>query len=197
MDPNSDPSYQRLMAVDWCAKLINDPNYRVALIQSPVGKLPIDGLMERTLNTEETIRAALCLYKVRDEQIHETLVLYDIGRGMGGLPGVAHGGIVATLLDQACGIFIASLHSPATDPLLQAVDKDCCASIWPNMSTATLRLDVTYLKFVKIPSVIAIRSHLKERRDRKILVENQMEDEDQNVLARADGTFIMRRQSNI
>ena len=197
MGTSSDPSYRRLMAVDWCANLINSSGYRVALIENPIGIAWVNGLMERTLRTEETIRAALFLYKVHEGRIYETLVLYDIGPGIGGMPGVAHGGIVATLLDQACGMFIASVYGSAVDSLLQAVDKDCCASIWPDMGTVTLRLDVKYLKYVKAPSVIAIRSHLKERKGRKISVENLMEDEDQNVLAKADATFLLRRQSSM
>lgn len=198
MDARKDPSYKRLVAIDWCASWIRNPDYHVALMKAPNSSPELGGaLLGKTLATDDTIRAAVCLYKIEQAQIKETVILFDIGTGLNGLPGAAHGGIIATLLDEACGIFVASLVGAKAQDLLRNTTKENCATIWPSSGTATLYLNVTYLKFVKTPSVVAVRCRLKEQKGRKLFINGQMEDSNGEVLSKVEALFLQRQQPKI
>ena len=198
MDAKKDSSYNRLMTIDWCANWIKSPDYCIALIKPPQTASDSRGaLLGTTLRTDDTIRAAICLYRIEQAQVSEIVVLFDIGTGLNGLPGAAHGGIIATLLDEACGMFVASLVGPQAQDLVLATRQTKCATIWPSAVTATLYLNTTYVKFVKTPSVIAIRCWLKERKGRKLFVNGQVEDSNGDILSKAEALFILRRQANI
>lgn len=174
------------------------PDYHIALIKAPQTTPDLEGeLLGKTLRTDDTIRAAMCVYKVEQAQVEEMIVLFDIGTGLNGLPGAAHGGIIATLLDEACGLFVASLVGPNAQNMLLITARNKCATIWPSSVTATLYLNITYVKFVKTPSVIAIRCRLKERSGRKLFVNGQMEDSNGSVLSTVEALFLLHQQSKI
>ena len=168
------------------------------MIRPPENSPESEGeLLGRTLNSKDSLGAALCLYKVADDTIKETLALFEIGKGLNGLPGALHGGMVATLLDEACGIFTSTLLGNQTKHLIETTGPNPCAVLWPSHATATIYLNVTYLKFVKTPAVIAIRAWLKERSGRKLFVSAQLEDKDGNVLAKAESLFIIWKDAKL
>jgi thioesterase superfamily protein 4 len=101
----------RLALVPWAATLINDPKWtrtRTASRQSkPSGE---DTFFAETLATDRTIRACLTLRPTEeandDLAYKEIVIIVDLGDGLNGFPQTCHGGMVATLLDEVCGVLI-------------------------------------------------------------------------------------------
>jgi uncharacterized protein (TIGR00369 family) len=80
-----------------------------------------------------------------------------------GAPGMAHGGIVAALLDEACGQVVGPVLSPAV----------------------TSRLEVRYLAPVPVEEPIRVSAHLVEADERRATAEATVLDASGLVLAHA------------
>ncbi len=89
-----------------------------------------------------------------------------------GAPGMAHGGIVAALLDEACGQIVRPVLSPAV----------------------TSRLETRYLAPVPVEEPLRISAHLVEADDRRATAEATILDASGLVLAhgRAELTLVRR-----
>ena len=88
-----------------------------------------------------------------------------------GAPGMAHGGIVAALLDEACGQVARPLVSPAV----------------------TSRLEVRYLAPVPVEEPLRISAHVVEVGDRRVGAEASILDRDGLVLAHARADVVLVR----
>jgi hypothetical protein len=66
--------------------------------------------MSQTLATDRTIRACLTLKPTKEREddlaFTEIMTIVEVGIGINGYPDTCHGGFVATLLDEVCGILI-------------------------------------------------------------------------------------------
>ena len=81
-------------------------------------------------------------------------------------PGLAHGGLVAAALDEACGLL----------------------ATWYRFPSVTARLSVRFRRPVHINRELVIEAHLVEDRGRQIDIAAELRDGDE-VLAAAEGTW--------
>jgi acyl-coenzyme A thioesterase PaaI-like protein len=88
------------------------------------------------------------------------------GEGHQGGPGLAHGGLVAAALDEACGLL----------------------ATWYRFPTVTSRLDVRYRRPVAINSDLTIRAAIHADRGRQLFVRGELVGPD-TVLAEARCVF--------
>jgi uncharacterized protein (TIGR00369 family) len=94
-----------------------------------------------------------------------------VGEGFQGAPGMVHGGIVAALLDEACGQIARTVLSPAV----------------------TSRLEVRYIAPVPVEEPLRISAHLVDADDRRATAEATILDEDGLVLAHARAELTLVR----
>lgn len=102
------------LAIPWTASLLSRPDTIVRVPGSRERKpTEEDSLFAETLKGSRTIRHCISYYTRPGEdarQVDEVSTLVVTGSGMDGHPRVLHGGIVATLLDEAIGILQTVNH---------------------------------------------------------------------------------------
>jgi thioesterase superfamily protein 4 len=106
-----DNAVARFSSIPWAAALINDdrwtPTPTISRILKPSGE---DIFFAETLNTDRTIRKCLTLKPAAEEDgelaYKELMTILEFGEGLNGYPGILHGGFVATILDEVCGLLI-------------------------------------------------------------------------------------------
>ena len=93
-----------------------------------------------------------------------------------GFPGVIHGGIVATILDEALNRTAMLTDTPA----------------W----TMTGRLDIRYRRYVPYGPKLRVRARLEKQRGRMVQASGvlTLADDEQTILAEAQGTFMALTQ---
>jgi len=144
-----------------------------------------------TLWTPTTIRASQCFYKgplpserwsgpPRTPESQDGLgsckMLFSLGEGLtGGQAGSAHGGLMATLLDEALGM-----------PVFVQTTTGC----------ATADLRVQYAKPLPLPGVVLCRSWILKVEGRKVWIEAVIEDGMGNTFAKGESLYI-KLKSNI
>lgn len=109
----------------------------------------------------------------------EAIAVVRLGSALAGYPGVVHGGVLATLLDEACGrVALAQ---------------------FPNRNGVTARLSVDYRRPTPAHrageegGIYLIRTILVEGNERKATVRGTVEDPQGNVLVEADALFVVPR----
>ncbi|KAH7101886.1 Thioesterase/thiol ester dehydrase-isomerase [Auriculariales sp. MPI-PUGE-AT-0066] len=98
------------------------------------------------------------------------IAIVHVGRGLCGHDGIAHGGLLATLVDEAS----------ARTALL-------------NLSThigVTARLEMDYVNPVRADRFVVIRTELVERKGRKVVVKATIEDLEGTVFVRSRSIFV-------
>ncbi|PSR80324.1 HotDog domain-containing protein [Coniella lustricola] len=166
-------------SIPWCAKHLEAPNLVVTpgFSRDPRAQEP---LFCETLRTKDTIAAFVCFYPRPESELDflpELKAFVTLGNLVGGYPGVCHGGLVATLLDETLS-FLGPRHR-----WLQSRDK-----LNHDMLKAYLHTD--YLQPVKIPGTFLITARLTKKNGRKSYMQGVMEDENGQKVAKADGLFV-------
>jgi len=100
----------------------------------------------------------------------EGVIIMHVGRGLCGHDGIVHGGLLATLLDEA-------LARTALQNL-------------PEKIGVTANLNINYVAPTRADQFIVVRTHLVEVKGRKSRVSATIEDLDGNVLVQASGLFV-------
>ena len=113
-------------------------------------------------------------------RVQETLTIFALGKLLSGHPKIAHGGVVATLLDEALGVLIN-----VNVDIEQEIDKS-----WVFSNIMTGYLNTAYRKPVPAPGVILIRTWLVKREGRKTVLKGTIEDGKRTVLAESEALFI-------
>ncbi|KAF4980101.1 hypothetical protein FZEAL_3822 [Fusarium zealandicum] len=110
--------------------------------------------------------------------ITETVTLVSVGDGVSGFPGLVHGGIVASLLDESMGTIF---------DLNGALAKEARAF---RTGSVTGGLEVTYLRPVLTNNVFCITSTVEEFDGRKTKVRCVLKDEKGEVLANCSSKWV-------
>jgi len=98
---------------------------------------------------------------------HEAVCQVTLGAAFEGAPGRAHGGIVASLIDETMGLVLSMVGSPGF----------------------TGRLTVTYRAPTPLGVPLEVRARLSGKDGRKMTITAEMRDADR-LLAQAEGLFI-------
>jgi uncharacterized protein (TIGR00369 family) len=96
---------------------------------------------------------------------------YVVAERFGGAPGMAHGGIVAALLDEACGQVVRPTLSPAV----------------------TSRLEVRYLAPVPVEEPLRVAAALVAAEERRATAEATIQDSSGLLLAHARAELVLVR----
>lgn len=176
--PSSDLTH--FVAIPWCAALLNSPSTTILPLPIP-SRIPNPSteaaLFAQTLQTPDTISALLSF--ARDSPntpIKEIHTLVTLGYLLNGYPNTTHGGIVATIIDEAMSFVLKRNKELGTLPGLG------------DLVTADLR--IKYLRPVKTPQTVVVEARLREIKGRKYMVEADLKDGGGVVLARGEALWI-------
>lgn len=174
---SNDEAYFR--QIPWCCVCLDDPSY----VQCPgISLIPREGptgqtLFSKTLRTEDTLVASISLYRTppKGQPVTEATTFLAIGSGLNGHAGTAHGGTVAAILDECAG-FILRLEQDSSGT--------------SHRSIFTVYLHVNYLKPVRTPQVVMVKSRVTMMKGRKIYVVAELCDRQNEMLASAEALFV-------
>ncbi|KAJ5825905.1 Thioesterase superfamily [Penicillium riverlandense] len=113
----------------------------------------------------------------------DIIMIFDLGSpGLSGHPATVHGGIVATLIDEAMSLAVAahassSLAAATSAPTTAESESDVEKN--PRGKTFTVQLDVRYRKRVVTPALLVVRSRVVGRMGKKFWVRAQAVQEDE------------------
>lgn len=169
-------------SIPWCAKHLSSSS---DLIIAPVfSRQPKphydDALFSVTLKTRDTIPGFICFYpgpEDRKAYLPRLQAFVSLGNMIAGYGGVSHGGILATIFDEAL-----SLLAPGAR--WQGWKQEGIATV------VTAYLTTRYLKRVEIPGTYLVTVWLAKKEGRKINVEGRMEDEHGVAVASAEALFV-------
>lgn len=148
-----------------------------------------DAFFGQLLSSKDTIRAQVML-RSREHtstvypRIGETTILFALGPLLTGHANVAHGGLVATLLDETLGLLIN-------------VNEDIEKEINPAhryKQIMTKYLNLTYNKPVPAPGVIRTKARFVRVEGRKRFIKGTIEDGYGTILTEADALFLELKQ---
>ncbi|KAI9676502.1 MAG: hypothetical protein M1817_000660 [Caeruleum heppii] len=179
-------------AIPWCAQLLAESGYTVARTASREPKHSTeDEFFAKTLNNSDIICA--CLTQCKDPRlapdpvtgaitprVDEVRIFLSLRPGVNGYPHVCHGGVVATIMDEACGS-------------LMSANKDLYDVTVVREAAVTAKLSVSFLKPVKTPQTVLVTARLREVRGKKCYVDAELNDSNGVVLATAETLWITVR----
>lgn len=158
------------LRIPWTASLINRPNLIFRVPYSRVYKASTeDSLFAEILKTPRTIRSCIAFYQKpasTEDKIEEVSTLMTTGDGMNGHPQTMHGGIVASVIDEAMGILQSS--NKERDHMLAVGRGHAEGELPPSgYSWYTAELKIRYLKPVLTPAPLICTARYTKRDGRK------------------------------
>ena len=179
MPVNADQDFS---TIPWCQTYLNDPDYvQTAGIMRNSTDNTYDTMISKTLKTNNTIPAIVCLKKrlKAEEESFETLTFMSLGTDMNGHVDTAHGGAIATILDEVAGFVV----------------REWCHTIGDSQATyVTGNLNISFLKPLRTPQIILIKgSTMLAANEAKIKVVVHLHDKSQ-VIAIGEAMFIKLRR---
>lgn len=179
-----DDEVNHFRSIPWCAKHLEAPD----LVATPVfSRVPgprfHDALLSQTLRTQDTIVAFACFYprpRSEREVLPALKAFVTLGNLVSGYPGVSHGGVTMTLLDEALSLLAPGSRWRAYREGVPGV--------------VTAYLNAKFVREVRLPGTYMISVWLRKAEGRKMFVEGVMEDENGQEVARADALFLQMRQ---
>ncbi|KAH7380738.1 HotDog domain-containing protein [Pyrenochaeta sp. MPI-SDFR-AT-0127] len=186
-----DTIISRLSSAPWAAALINDPSWTPAKTTSrlpkPSGE---DSFIAETLGTDRTIRTLLTLRPSTEEDgdfvYKKAATIVDLGDGLNGYPQILHGGFVATLLDEVCGVLIVLNLERRSQRLRDLGHSNSDIE----MGYFTAYLNTTYKKPIPAPGIIFCMTKIEREEGRKIYVRATIEDGSGTVYTEGEAMFI-------
>ncbi|KAL8349312.1 hypothetical protein RB601_001909 [Gaeumannomyces tritici] len=184
-DQTREESIASFSSEPWCAKLLTDPTLTVELPPSryrkPSGE---DELFAHTLNNKDNVSGYLSIYKTPapEDAVEELTLLIRLGSGLNGFPGTAHGGIVATLLDEATGSILVL---------------NMLRGVWPMIPAMTAYLNTTFIKPVPTSATVLARARINKIDGRKVFLSAVIEDGEGNELAKGDALYVYRKKAKL
>lgn len=121
-----------------------------------------------TLNGEGMITVPPLMFIQKEGKAMVSLM--HLGENVCGHPGIVHGGLLATLLDEGLA--------------------RCCFPALPNKIGVTANLNIDYLAPTKAGNIVILRATTTKVEGRKAWVEGTIEDESGTPLVRGQGLFI-------
>lgn len=188
-------SLSHFQGIPWVAQLLRDTDFITSPLPSRVYKSTTteDRLFSATIKSPSTIAECLMQYRrpapgskpfaPKAIPTTEIRVFCTLGTDLDGFPGILHGGIVATLLDEFTGL-ILSLSLGGGEP-----GQD---------GPVTAYLNTKFVGPVLTPSTVVVSGRITEVKDnRKWKLKGDIKDQNGSVLAEAECLYILpRRVSN-
>ncbi len=208
-DPITFPDQAHFLAHPWSRALLTSPT-AVILPESPrreVRASTEDQLFADVLSQRDTLNAMMSYHNYQPHVSRTSTkqerflpivsTLLDLGYRLNGFPGVLHGGIVVTLIDESMGIYLSrncerGAFSPTGKP-------EMCEGWSGETFTADLR--VQFKRPVKTPQVVRVDVSLKKvEGGRKYFVEAKLVGSalgEDVVLATGEALWIATKSSKL
>ncbi|KAK7535188.1 HotDog domain-containing protein [Phyllosticta citribraziliensis] len=173
------------LQIPWSAKLLADPDFELIPTDSRTPKPTTeDSFIAETLQSQRTVRAWITQHRVPGDYpscpIREARSFLQLGDGVCGFPGVCHGGMIATLLDEVTGVLLTA----------NAKEVDNRAGTSVGLTAFTAYLNVSYKKPLPAPGFALAVAKIKKIEGRKIYISSSLEDGLGAVFATAEIMFI-------
>ncbi|RYO93657.1 hypothetical protein DL764_007954 [Monosporascus ibericus] len=167
------------MEIPWCAKHLNRPDTTIWIPYWKRKDAPpqTNLLFARSLNTTDTLPAVVACYQKQaqgDARVDELKAFVALGEGVGGFPGVLHGGVTTAVFDEVLGMIVDVNHE---------------RGVFHDMFM-TAYLNTSFVRPVPVPGTVLVAAKLVELGERKMLVAGTMQDENETVLAKAEALFV-------
>ncbi|KAF2280208.1 uncharacterized protein EI97DRAFT_369285 [Westerdykella ornata] len=183
---------EHLRQTPWCRALIDDEEWVPTMTWSRVKKVrnTEDTFFAETLGTERTIRRCLTLRPRRENAgddepaFKEVRTIMELGGGLNGHPDVAHGGFVATMLDEVMGVLI-QLNLERKVKRLRERERG-----HPGLSCFTAYLNTNYKKPVPTPTTVLCTAKFERQERNKIYVSGSISDGKGTIYTLGDGMFV-------
>ncbi|GIJ86257.1 hypothetical protein Asppvi_005143 [Aspergillus pseudoviridinutans] len=175
-----------------CAEILSQPDRRVIHPRNP------DTFFHSTLRTNHGILKSIFIYQPartstspnsndtdtdtsaianppntnpQEREREQGYLLLHLGRGVSGQPDIAHGGFLATVLDQVTGTLIRA----------SGLDR--------GRGAVTVYLNVKYQRPVRVPGIVVARAEIGRVEGRKIYVDGEIcvADQESNGEGEGDG----------
>ncbi|KAK2014612.1 thioesterase superfamily protein [Colletotrichum eremochloae] len=171
-----------IKALPWCHAILTRPGITIFTPQSrdPKNTNPHDRFFGKTLNHSEGIPACVAFHPDSPGKsvITELSILFALSRGVDGYPGIAHGGLIAILIDEVLGVLIQrNMNTDREDPIFK-------------MNTVTSSMDIKYLKPITTPGVVLGVGQIREIRGKKMLLRAVVKDSNGVDLVTCDSVWI-------
>lgn len=158
------------LRIPWAASLLRKPNIICRVPNSRIPKSSTeDSLVAETFKTPHTLRSCLVFYTrppPEQKNVTEVHVLFTIGGGMNGHPHLLHGGIIATLIDEAMGM-LSGANNEWQHYQNVAVGKADGELPPPSTVGFTAELKIKYLRPVRTPGSLMVTARQVKREGRK------------------------------
>ncbi|KAF2645054.1 hypothetical protein P280DRAFT_487523 [Massarina eburnea CBS 473.64] len=192
----------RFSSTPWCNAYITSPNWALANTASRVPKpTSEDSFFAETLGTSRTIRAVLTLRPTKeledgnalgDMTYGEVVTMMELGDGLNGHPRIAHGGFIATMLDEVMGVLL-TLNIEAR--VKRKRDMGVLGSD-EAMNGFTAYLNTSYKKPLPTPGIVLCTAKFERREKNKIYVQGTIEDGQGTVFTIGEGMFVEVNMKN-
>jgi acyl-coenzyme A thioesterase PaaI-like protein len=165
--------------IPWCAQLLLTPDIIITPVNSREYKESTeDALFSKTFNKPDTIERCLSFYKRPEaDRIDDIYMLLSLGYRLNGHPGIAHGGVLATIIDEGMGILVG-------------INKRL-GLVAGKGNTMTAYLNVTYVKPVATPQTVLVSARLKEVKGQKHFLEATIKNGKGELLSKAEALFVV------
>ncbi|KAL4978779.1 hypothetical protein BDW66DRAFT_157980 [Aspergillus desertorum] len=162
-------------SIPWVSDLLADPSFRTHPIPSRTFKASTgDSLFSTTLNSRSTISSCLLQYLHPPPNItplyrngiptNEVRIFCTLGSDLNGYPGVLHGGIVATLLDECMGLILITSRGDGKPDIKGPV---------------TAYLNTRFVRPVVTPGTVVVSGRIVEaKEERKWQIKGDIKGED-------------------
>jgi acyl-coenzyme A thioesterase PaaI-like protein len=195
-------------AIPWCAAILNDPDTVTftppcRLSSDQNGHLPTkDQLVRKTFCGDDGIPHAVAFYKRTSlnssppfaRRLHfltdSTTLMMEIRPGLNGYNGGAHGGLIATLFDEAMGTLIFQNHEVFKE--MERAKQKLQSNIlnMHGLALFTATMSVRYQKPVVTPQIVLVTASLDRIEGRKVFLKTALLDRNGVILACGDGMWI-------
>ncbi|KAJ4305298.1 hypothetical protein N0V90_000829 [Kalmusia sp. IMI 367209] len=189
MDESASAAIERLSATPWCRALLESPEWTPTRTASrspkPSGE---DSFFAETLRSSRTIRSCTTLQPTEESKkgvegvYHDSVhVIFEIGDGLNGHPNIAHGGFVATMLDESMGVLLTINMETKMKKRMRPHE---------GMNCFTAYLNISYKKPLPAPGIVLCTAKIVRRERNKIHMRATVEDGEGTVFTVGEGMFV-------
>ncbi|KAI1173980.1 HotDog domain-containing protein [Nemania sp. FL0916] len=204
-------------SIPWCATMLQQPGI---VTFTPMARLPAgsdgrfpsqDQLFKTSLKTADTVPEYLGFYQspfsdanhlsvlaVRPPRsgpqflINTMSLLVDLRPGVNGFNGTAHGGLIASIMDEVMGCLV--FKNSVVQREMQAKGMVIPGDVL-DMTKAgpafTASMNVKFIKPIPTPQVVIATATLSKIDSKKIYLSHDIKDEKGKMLAAGEGTWVI------
>ncbi|QIW99470.1 hypothetical protein AMS68_004988 [Peltaster fructicola] len=170
LERQSEDAAKEFFSIPWTAAYLDKPNICWYVSSSRYRKSSNeDALFGQTFNSVETIGSCITVYEqpLPDAvQINEVHTLMSIGTALDGWPRILHGGIVATVIDEAMGILLGTQMDFHRKNPGRNDGPNCNMSV-KGGGSFTATLNIAYKNPVRTPKPLVVTTRYVKRQGRK------------------------------